>query len=1111
MKYDCLFSRKKPFQRAFLLAVFCCIQLMVHAQTGTAKGTVYNEKGVALPGATVTVKGSNKFTKSTQTDSAGMFRFTRLPADGEYSFVFSSVGYEPQTLQGYKITPDAEVAVTARMKSANTSLEDVVVIGYQSVKRKDLLAASSSIVAKDIKDNPLTSVAQVLQGRLAGVQITMSDGSPGADPVINIRGRGSITQSGDPLYVVDGIPTDNALATLNPQDIESINVLKDAASTAIYGSRGSNGVVVITTKGGKNTNGKLNLSYNMNYGIQKVSSEVDMMKPYDFVLYQYERAMWTGDSSSAVQFIRTMTNFDTIKTYKNNPGVDWQKKTMGRDALQVSHNVSLSGGTANTTYNLSLTYNHSDGVLINSDLTRKIANFRFEHRANDQFRFGFIMRYTDQFINGAGTADAAGAGSNRLRQYTRYRPLLMPGQADDAYDAYLDLNNAGNGFNILNPLLLANAETRRRYTTVFNINGFAQYTIIKNLNFRSTASYNINTTNNRSFDDTLTTASKALNKQPFAVLGNSYSYQITNSNVLTYSNPSLFNSRSGINWLVGQEIQQTINKADQAQYNYFPIGTTPDQAFDNVQLAPASAIGFIQPKPTSSKVPTALASFFSTVDYNYDQRYLAKFTLRADGTSIFSEKNRWGYFPSAALAWRISKEKFFNSPVVNDLKLRLSYGSSGNNRITPFSYRDQYVIGGGYGLNNALTNNYNPGNLGNEGLVWESQISQNLGVDIGLWNSRVNITIDAYSNRSKNLLLNQTIPSSTGYTTQFQNIGATRNKGIEVQVSAVVVNTRDFNYSTSFNISFNKNKISSLGSNQRILRNSGWFSSTGAQSDYILQVGEEVGTMYGFVNDGFYKVSDFTATPYSNALYPQYNTQYTLAPKVVDATGVLVDVLQPGSPKFRDINGDGKITTDSDRVVIGHAQPKFFGGFNQTFTYKGFDLSIFLNYSYGNKVFNANKLEYSNAYGNQVNLLAIDRGRWMMIDQNGNSIQRVINKQVLGADPNTLAAVNANANVWFPSTGVNGFYPQSYAVEDGSYIRINNVTLGYNIPRAILSRAKISSLRFYVTANNLALITSYTGYDPDASTRRSDPTTAGMDYSAYPRSRTFVAGLNLTF
>lgn len=514
-------------------------------------------------------------------------------------------------------------------------------------------------------------------------------------------------------------------------------------------------------------------------------------------------------------------------------------------------------------------------------------------------------------------------------------------------------------------------------------------------------------------------------------------------------------------------------------------------------------------------MPDNLVSFFTSIDYNYNQKYFAKLNLRADGTSIFAPANAWGYFPSASVAWKVSKEDFFKSKIINDLRMRLSYGSSGNNRITPFSYRTQFVSPGnaGYGLNNALAGVFTPANLGNESLIWESIVSQNLGFDISLLKNRINLTVDVYSNLSKKLLLNQTIPSSSGYTTQFQNIGSTRNRGVEVQLSATVLRKKSFTWNANFNISFNKNKITSLGPNQQILRNSGWFSSSNFPADYILRVGEEVGTMYGYVNDGFYALADFNKLPFSNAFYPGFTTQYVLNNKIPSAAGILANPLQPGSPKFKDINGDGIISADSDRVVIGHAQPKFFGGLQQTFTYKNFDLSIFLNYSVGGDVFNSNKLEYSSAYGSELNMLNINSNRWKMIDANGNPIQRAVGisgaNYVIGMDSATIAGVNSNASIWFPSTSVNGFYSQSFAVEDASYLRINNITLGYNFSKNLLQKIKVSSLRLYFTANNVATITGYTGYDPDANARRNDPTTIGVDYAAYPRARTYVFGLNL--
>jgi TonB-dependent starch-binding outer membrane protein SusC len=1097
-------------QLSFFLLLFLCVNI-AWSQTRTVSGRVISDSTKKpLSGVTVNIKGTQT---GTSTNSEGLYSIN-LPGEGNAVLVFSSIGYN-----NHEISVGQKTTINVGLSTAFGDMSEIVIIGYQSVRKRDLLASSSAVSSKDLKDNPLNNAAEVLQGRLAGVQVTLSEGAPGADAVINIRGRGSITQNGDPLYVVDGIPMDNALTVLNPQDIESLNVLKDAASTAIYGSRGANGVVVITTKGGKNTNGKTNVTYNMYYGVQQMAQKIPMMNAHDFVLYQYERAWWLGDTAGVIKkYIRTPSNFDTIATYKDNPGFDWQERTMGRNALQSSHNVTVSGGNATTTYNLSLTANKQDGILIHSDLDRKIAAFRLDHKASDRFKFGVNTRYTHQLINGAGTSDARGAGANRLKQYTRYKPLLMPGEEEDSYDPALDLNNAGNGFNILNPILLAQAETRKRYYTQLVLNAYMQFNIGKNLSFRSTAAYNINNTRTRSFDDTLTNTAKTYNKQPVVALDNSQAIQITNSNVLTYSNPSLFGSNHSISVLAGQEIQKTTNNADRTELRFFPIGITADEAFNNLQLAAASTQANPQPLPSSSQVPVTLASFFSTIDYNYAQKYYAKFTVRADGTSIFNQQNRWGYFPSGVFSWRVSQEEFFpHATPVNDLRLRVSYGTSGNNRITPFSYRTQYTSpsNGGYGLNGSLNGVWNPANLGNEDLRWESQVAQNLGLDISLWNDRVTVTIDAYSNKSSKLLLNQTIPSSTGYTTQFQNIGSTRNRGIEAQIAASIVRSGKFTWSGNFNIAFNKNKITSLGANEQILRNSGWFSGSNFPADYVLKVGEEVGAMYGYINDGFYTLDDFSSAPYSNAAYPEYNTIYTLNPKVVSAAGILANPLQPGSPKFIDLNDDGKIDADNDRTIIGRSQPRFFGGLSQTFTYKGFDLTVFCNFVYGNDVFNANKLEYTSAYGSEVNLLNTDNGRWRMIDENGKPVQRTITvggvTSIIGADSATLGAINSNASIWFPSTSINGFYSQRFAVEDGSYLRINNVTLGYNIPKSLLSKLKISTFRLYATVNNLATITGYTGYDPDASTRRSDPTTPGVDYAAYPRARTFVAGLNITF
>ena len=1118
--------------RTFLLLILftgiTCLSV-VHAQNVTVKGTVTDQAGIPLSGANVLVSGNKA---GVQTNAAGAFTITaKLNSAGKIDLVVSFVNYKSTI-----VTVDGKSAVVVKLEKDASALEDVVVVGYSTVKRKDLTGAVSSISAKDLKDIPVNSAAAALAGRLAGVQVITSEGAPGADVDIFIRGRNSITQSGSPLYVVDGIQLDNALSVLSPQDIQSVDVLKDAASTAIYGARGSNGVILITTKGGKNTQGKTTVSYNSFMGVSKLTKELDFMDPYQFVLYAYERAKFTenpADTAVAAQYIRKMANFDTIKNYINYPRtVDWQDKVLGRSALQSTHNLSVSGGTAATQYNLSLTLNKQEGLISNSEYNRKLASFRFDHRVSDKLKIGFNTRFNQQKVTGAGTSDNGGAGSNRLRQYTRYRPLLLPGQQDDTYDQNLDVTlNPGNGLSLLNPIQLIAAEYRLRTTTTYNYNGYANLNIIKNLSFRTTVGYDVSKIESKSYDDTLTTNSKALGKQPVLNLNNNDVITINNSNVFTYSNSSLFKSKHSLDVLVGQEIYQTNVKASAVQINYFPLGTTPDQAFANLGLASPPA-GISQPKPSSTEINTHQLSFFSKVSYAYNKKYLLTLNFRADGSSLFgpdfsspipladSTNRKWGYFPSVSFAWKLSDEKFMKQiPVISLAKIRLSYGAAGNNRIGAYGFTTGYAppANAGYGLSDALAYTLTlPSNLGNPEIKWESLTSKNLGLDLAFFHDRLTFTADVYSNTTKNLLIQNKIPPTSGYLTQYQNVGTVRNNGLEMQLGAVVMQKKDFSWNANFNIAFNSNKIISLGKQTKFTANSGWFSSSLNPDDYLVQVGGQLGTMYGLKVDGFYHVDDFVASNYvnatNNAKYPTLLYQYTLKPGLANPVSVLNDFVAPGQVKFRDINGDGKITLDSDRVVIGHALPKFTGGFNQQFTYKGFDASIFLNFSYGNDIFNANTLEFGNNYGQDQNMLAIENGRWRLIDASGNLVQKQPDATtVIGIAPDQLAALNAGATTWVPFRSTGGYAPMSSVVEDGSFIRINNITLGYSFKKDWLKKAKITNFRIYVTGNNIATITGYSGYDPDVNARRGSALTPGVDYAAYPRGRTFIAGVNLSF
>ncbi len=1117
------------------MLIMCVLFLLVvhqlFSQTNSKKitGKVTDENGAGLQSASVLLLGASK---GVQSDVSGNFTI-QVPDDGKtHSLTISYVGYASRV-----VAVSGSNLGTIKLNRQVSDADEVVVIGYQSVKKRDVLASVSSVSAKDLKDVPLNSAAEALAGRLTGVQVNVSEGAPGADVDVFVRGRNSITQSGAPLYIVDGVQVENALSVLSPQDIQTIDVLKDAASTAIYGARGSNGVFIITTKGGKNTQGKTNVTYNAFVGFNSISKKIDLMDPYNFVLYQYERAMYTGnatDTATAAQYIKRMNNYDTIaRTYTNyaNP-VDWQDVTMGRHAFQTTHNISVSGGTAATQYSLSGTFNKQQGLLIKSDYDRKLLSFRFDHKASEKLKVGFNFRYNEQNITGAGTSDNGGAGSNFLRQYIRYRPLLLPGQTEDYYDPTLDANNPGNGLNMLNPLKMADAQYRLKKVAAYNMSGYINYSFNKSVSFRSTFGYDVNKAPTYGFDDTLLSNPRSYNRQPIVYLTTNDRFAINNSNVFTYSNPAFLNKKNTLDILVGEETYQTRNTTWSQETRYFPIGIDPEVAIANLGLA-SPPTGQIQPKASSSDVSTTQLSFFGRINYSYNRKYFLTANFRADGSSLFGPNysssiapsdptnRKWGYFPSISGAWRISQEKFMRgiSTVINDAKIRISYGQAGNSRVTAYGYTTGYIspANAGYGINDALAYSLTlPSRLGNPNLTWESLVSSNLGFDLSFLQNRVSLTIDMYSNLTTNLLVDNKIPANTGYTTQYQNVGSVSNKGIEIQLTASVIKKKDFNWNTSFNISFTKNKIKSLGSQKQFTANTGWFSSTNNPDDYLVKVGEQIGTMYGLKVDGFYTVNDFDVSNYVNstynAMYPNLLYQYKLKAGSANPSAVLADLVAPGQIKFRDINGDGKISVDSDRTIIGHALPKFTGGFNQQFSYKNFDLTIFMNFSVGNDIFNANKLEFGSAYGVDQNMLAIMKDRWKYIDGNGTLIQKQIDANtVIGIAPDQLATVNANAKIWQPSRSTNGFLPMSFAVEDGSYLRISNVTLGYTLPRGIFGNSGISSLRVYGTINNLATITHYSGYDPDVSSRRTTALTPGVDYSAYPRGRTFIFGLNVTF
>ncbi len=1060
------------------MALFASTNLFAQVITGT----VTDNTGETLPGASVTVQGT---TRGVITDIDGNYRL-EVSEPGAF-LVFSFMGFQTQEvpIQGRSV-------IDIQLNPDVSNLDEVVVIGYGTTRRRDLTGSVASVGADQLSDMPVSSVAQALTGRLAGVQITTAEGSPDAEVRIRVRGGGSITQDNSPLYIVDGFPVDN-INSISPTDIQSIDVLKDASSTAIYGARGANGVVIITTKGGKA--GKTQVSYNFYYGQKQMVKQLDVLSPYEYALYQYERSR--SNFQERRSFGLRMGEWDEFdELYGSAEAIDWQDKVFGRTAPSVYHNLNVSGGNEQSTYNLSLTRQEDTGIMINSGFERTNLGFRFDTKASDKFTLNFDVRYADTKSLGAGTSDSGTQTTNRLRHAVIYRPVEgLSDLLDDPTIGFTDEENWSLS-RLIDPVTLINDEYSMKHRTQANFNAALNYKILEELAWRTEVGYENQGERRNRFYGVSTPLSRDYGELPVVRLDTRSQERTRLVNTLSY-NKSLGTDHS-LNVMLGQELIETQRMSYSQEIRHFPEDITAPIAIGSMSL------GETPLTPSTNEITDRLLSFFGRANYSYKDNYLASVTLRADGSSKFGKENRWGVFPSASAAWRISGEDFMQdiSHVISSLKLRASYGQAGNDRIPDYLYASLYRVSSskGYYLNNNRMSYFYPSSLANPYLKWETMVTRNIGIDFGLFNERIHGNIDLYQNSTQDLLIEQRIDVTTGYTTQIQNIGQTTNKGIELALNAYIVDTRDFKLTTNFNISFNRNMVDDLGGMDNFLASSGWSNDVG--SDYIVQVGEPVGLMYGFETDGFYTVDDFDYV----------NGQYVLKPGIADNSNVTTFGFGPGSVKFVDqtspLDADGNpiddgnmVTFEDDRIVIGNSNPKHIGGMNIMMNYKGFDLSVFLNWVYGNSIYNANKIEFTSGYRTYTNLLDLvnSDNRWMTVDLEGNVV----------TDPVSLAELNSNATIWKPTEGRSLFH--SWAVEDGSFLRINNVTLGYTIPNRLTQRVMISNLRLYATVNNLFVFTNYTGYDPEVDTRRSTPLTPGVDYSAYPRSRMYLFGVNLTF
>lgn len=1055
------------------------VSMSAYAQSLTVTGKVIDSEGYEVIGGSVTIKGAAGV--GTVTDVNGNYSLKVNDASKDV-LVFSYVGMTSQ-----EVKVDGRSVIDVTLKADAVMLEEVVAIGYATVKRKDLTGSVASVNSKELSKVPTSDITQALAGRMAGVQVMQSEGAPGASISIRVRGGISITQSNEPLYIIDGFPSEDGMSTLDPAEIETIDILKDASATAIYGARGANGVVVITTKsGGKE--GKATVTFDSYVGFKKVAKKLDVLSTREFALLDYERryySAFTAKNSTQEDLDKAVANFEALygkyadidANYANRAGIDWQDQTLGRTALTQNYRVGVSGGTDKLNYNLAYSYYDEEGAMVYSGNKKHNISFNMNHKLNDRLSITARISYDQMKIYGMGTSEG-GDRFNKMQHILQYRPMVGINGTDDLLlgdEDPLLVDDTGNVMQ--NPLLSAAEETKDREYRTFQANGGFTLKLIKGLSFRNTTGMRYQTRRNDTFygDKSITAKRSSINGSIQNIENSSFQ----TSNVLNYN---WAGKGHDITAMLGQEYVNRWNRSFSAAAANFP---NDDIGLGGLSLGLPTAVS------SSENYDDKLLSFFARFNYGFKDKYLFTASFRADGSSKFGKNNKWGYFPAFSAAWRLGEEEFIkNLNIFSDLKVRLGYGMAGNNRI------DSYVslpmlTSVTYPNGDSTQPGYVSKQIPNPNLKWEANKTFNFGLDFGFFNQRLTISPEFYINRSSNLLLNAKLPTSSGYDSMVINAGETENKGIDLTINSTNIMTKDFTWNTAVTLSHNKNSVKKLTGEDVQL----WEASFGYnQNTHIIGVNQPLGQMYGYVTDGLYQVSDFD--------YDEATKTYTLKDGV-PYSGKKTDV-KPGMWKFKNVDGseDNKIT-ENDKTVIGNAYPKFYGGINNTFTYKDFDLSIFLTYSFGNDVFNATKLTNTKTALQNKNVLDIanSSNRWVVVNKKGELI----------TDPQEMADINKGKTVAAVyDNEIGDTYIHSWAVEDGSYLKLSNITLGYTFPRKMLSKIGISKLRLYATGSNLLTWTKYTGFDPEVSTMGSG-LTPGVDFGAYPKSRSFVFGINLAF
>lgn len=1004
-----------------------------------------------LPGVSVKAQDSKS---GVQTNSDGSYTLRLKP--GESSVNFSFVGYLSQT-----VNINSSSTYHIKLIADRKQLNDVVVIGYGSASKRMVTGAVGSIKAEQIKDRPVTGLDQALQGQVSGLQVTAASGTPGGAVTVRVRGVSTINAGTQPLYVVDGTPIitgnnsqitfgngqTNALNDINPADIESIDVLKDAAAAAIYGSRASNGVIIVTTKRGRS--GRTNIDLDYYTGFQKATNTIDALIGPQYVQLIQESVLnrypaLTINGVTYPTLAAAMTTGLARGNLANDPSgygtTVWQDQVF-RVAPLSNYNLSINGGNDKTRFSVSGTYFDQQGVLRGADYDRFSLRMNLDHSVSDQFKIGTSTSYSRSTMNRINN-------DNNIYGVLSSAVLLSPTvpvyNPDGTYgrDIYSSVENPVAAFT--EPLNLTTASR-----LLSNI--FGEYKILPALTFRTNFSADYQVFHERRFvPSTLNAGAPPVNG--LGIEAYYSNLNLLNENTLTYGKSIGDHS---INFLLGQSWQKENNETLFASGTGFPG--------NDIKRLSAAAI---KTDASSGGSGNTLVSFFGRVNYDFKKRYIFSGTLRSDGSSRFAAGSRYGYFPALSAAWLISDEKFMNKiNWLSTLKIRSSWGQTGNNFINDFASRT-LISGSNAGIATAYGGSAGlyPSQLGDPDLTWEKTTSTDVAVDFGFLRDRITLSAGLYHRKTNNLLASLPLEGSTGFTTYTTNVGSLENKGLELDLQTIIIKSREFSWTSNINISFNKNKILSLA-------NSDAPYAVGFGS--YVQVGESVGSFRG------YKVAGIFQT---QAEIDRLNS--IAIAKTGNPTALYqVSLTAPGDLKFEDLNGDGVINS-SDQQILGSAQPRFVGGFNNNLRFKSFDLNLLWNFSYGNKILN-----YTNISAEGMNTIygqfASTLERWTPGHTN-----TTVPRAVYG-DP------NANSRV------------SDRFVEDGSYLRLRNLALGYSLSSHAAARLHLRKLRVFAAAQNLVTITRYTGFDPEVSTFNSIPAAAGTDFLTGPQAKTFSFGINL--